>query len=82
MLPIPWNCQTFASRLLKLGEEMRTIQELLGHSKMGATADIYTHVVEKMKRQAVNKLDDILSPGATENDASGANRVPKNPPDT
>jgi integrase len=51
---------TFASRLLELREDMKVIQELLGHSKMSTTADIYAHVVEKMKRQAVSKLDDVM----------------------
>lgn len=51
---------TFASRLLELGEDMKVIQELLGHSKYGTTADIYAHVADKLKRQAINRLDDVM----------------------
>lgn len=72
---------TFATRLLELGEDMRVTQELLGHSKIGTTADIYSHVVEKMKRIAVDKLDHLFTPGTTEKDNSGTNRAPKNPPE-
>lgn len=72
---------TFATRLLELGEDMKVTQELLGHSKIGTTADIYSHVVEKMKRIAVDKLDHLFSPGTTEKDDSGTNRAPKNPPE-
>lgn len=57
---------TFATNLLEIGEDMRTIQELLGHAKESTSADIYAHVTEKLKRQAVNKLDDIMIPGTKE----------------
>jgi len=44
---------------------------------MGTTADIYAHVAEKMKRQAVNKLDDVLGTNIKENGAQAPNRHQK-----
>ena len=50
---------TFATRLFELGEEAKTVQELLGHSNISITLDTYTHVLDSMKRKAAQKLNDL-----------------------
>jgi len=51
---------TFASLLKENGEDLKTIQELLGHSVQSTTADIYTHVSPKTKKAAADKMDNIF----------------------
>ncbi|NSW83570.1 MAG: site-specific integrase [Syntrophothermus sp.] len=56
---------TYATRLLELGEDLKVVQELLGHSRIAVTADTYAHVSPKLKRDAVAKLDGMLTPKKT-----------------
>ena len=55
---------TFCTLLLEAGEELKNVQELVGHSTISITADIYSHVLEKTKKKAAEKLGTILNADA------------------
>lgn len=51
---------SFASVLINQGESMKIIQELLGHSTITTTMDIYSHVAQETKKQSVEALGKVL----------------------
>lgn len=51
---------TAASLMVHEGIELKTISEILGHSSISITADIYGHVIEEKKKQAAQKLDKYI----------------------
>jgi len=47
--------------LLELGENLKVVSERLGHSSVAMTGDTYSHVQEKIQKEASNKLDKALN---------------------
>lgn len=52
---------TYATRLFERGVNPKTVQKLLGHSKLTITMDTYTHVLNDVKEKAVNELDILFN---------------------
>jgi integrase len=50
-----------ASLMLAQGIPLRSIQEILGHSSIAITANLYAHVGEQLKREAADAMDAIFA---------------------
>ncbi len=59
---ITWHCarHSFATILLSNKTDIKTVQTLLGHSKIEHTQR-YTHIVNELRKQAVNVMPDITN---------------------
>ena len=49
-----------ASLLLAQGLDLKVIQEILGHSTITITGNLYAHVMMGLKRQASSEMDALL----------------------
>lgn len=52
---------TYATRLFEANVPPKTVQVLMGHYDISITLDIYTHVMENTKLEAVEKLNEIFT---------------------
>ncbi len=50
---------TFATRALELGVDIKTLSEILGHSSITITLNIYTHSLIEQKKIAMEKFNDM-----------------------
>ncbi|MGB8345025.1 MAG: tyrosine-type recombinase/integrase [Ktedonobacteraceae bacterium] len=49
-----------ATLLLSMGVHPKVVQEILGHSNISMTMDIYSHVLPSMHKEAMDKWDDAF----------------------
>ncbi|MGA7088497.1 MAG: site-specific integrase [Candidatus Dormiibacterota bacterium] len=56
---------TSATLLLGQGVHPKIVSEMLGHSTVGITLDLYSHVTESMQRQAAGAMDAVLGSDPT-----------------
>ena len=49
-----------ASLLLSLEVHPKVVQELLGHTQIGITMDVYSHLLPGMQKDAMSKLDEAM----------------------
>jgi integrase len=52
---------THATQLLRAGVHPKIVSERLGHSGIGITVDIYSHVLPNIQEEAVHRLDSLLA---------------------
>lgn len=51
---------TFATISLESGDDLKTVQKNLGHSKIGTTGDTYAHVTERMRQQSAERMNAFI----------------------
>src|SRR5258707_13548993 len=50
-----------ATLLFTLGVHPKIVQELLGHSQIFVTLDIYSHILPTLQEEAMQQFNDVLS---------------------
>ena len=54
-----------ATLLLTLGVHPKIVQELLGHSEIFVTLDVYSHILPTLQEEAMHRLNGLLAPSTT-----------------
>jgi integrase len=57
-----------ATLLLAMGAHVKVVQELLGHSNITMTLNIYSHVLPSLEQDAMNKISDLFNQDNNEGD--------------
>lgn len=51
---------SYAVAALKSGDDIKTVQENLGHATAAFTLDVYGHVTDKMKQDSANRMEQFI----------------------
>ena len=51
---------TFATRCIEGGMKPKTLQQILGHSNIGITMNLYVHITEDEKHREIDLVADTL----------------------
>lgn len=46
--------------LLQMGEHPKVVSERLGHSRVGITMDVYSHVMPDMQKDAADNFEKMM----------------------
>ena len=52
---------SYAVAALRSGDDIKTVQENLGHYSAAFTLDTYAHVTDQMKRDSANRMDEYIA---------------------
>lgn len=52
---------SYAVAAIKSGDDIKTVQENLGHATASFTLDIYGHVTERMKQDSANRMEQFIN---------------------
>lgn len=51
---------SYAVAAIRSGDDIKTVQENLGHATAAFTLDVYGHVTEKMKQESADRMDQFI----------------------
>ena len=57
---MPTDAAAFLALLACLTLLGHTNEEVLGHTQMATTADLYSHVMPELQRQAADRMEEVL----------------------
>lgn len=60
---------------LSMDVPAKVVQEILGHSQISMTMDIYSHVLPDMQHEAMAKMNDLFSPGILDDNGDNAQKL-------
>ena len=52
---------SFAVTSLRNGDDVKTVQETLGHATAAFTLDVYGHVTDQMKQESADRMEAFIT---------------------